>query len=56
MPKMDVSVEELLQMIAKQQIIIERQGKALDDLSELYNKQNTELEDMKKEPLLKAVN
>lgn len=46
MAKIDVTPEELLQMIGKQQIIIEKQSTALEQLSDMFNKKSQECDEL----------
>jgi hypothetical protein len=49
MAAIETNLDELLGIIAKQTLIINRQDKALTDLSELYNQKTVECENLQKD-------
>ena len=49
MPGLETSLDELLGVIAKQAIVINRQDKGLTDLTAMYNEKTAECENLKLE-------
>lgn len=46
MAKIDVTPEQLLQTIGKQQIIIEKQAEAIEELTVMFNRKSQEAEEL----------